>query len=151
MAFPCEVHESLKMTYTSSAFLRPPISLIAYLNIFSTYPYSSHMFDKGSKKRLYSSTSFIFWKDNHCCQEMLENKRSKGRPPASAHSSRRGQVESKKEQEGELTPFFTSGLEPSASLSASNHPRRYWQESQAPSWASSCTQKCLCCTRDPLR
>lgn len=70
MALPPEVHESLKTMHTSLAFLKPPISYIVHLTIFSTHPII--LFRR--KARKYYILKLIFCKNNHCHQEMQENR-----------------------------------------------------------------------------
>lgn len=119
MALPEEVHEFLKMTHTSSTFLKPPISLIAH-HICSQLTSIVLIYLQGKQEKI------IF---EHLVYVFREQLRDAGKQIVKMKASSicsfltEGTGGMRRVQEPELTPFFTLGLGP---LWASNHHRRHW-------------------------
>ena len=126
-------------------FLRTPMSPIAHLTIVSTYPIALTCFEKESKTTVYSRTYFLFWKDNHCCQEMLENKGLKWRTQHLLLPDGGGSWGGEGAGERAHCILYLGLGQPRP------EPPSIPEDNGVPSihWSSSLTQKCLCHTRGP--
>lgn len=136
------------MTHYSSAFLRPPVPLLAHLIIFSAYPIVLICLRERTRKGDIPAFSLCVERPPYC-QEVLENKWLKWDPSICSFLIQRAGGECRG-QERTLTPFLTLGLGPSASLWVSNHLKKVL-ESWAPSGPPA-KRKCLCYyTQEPLK
>lgn len=142
MALPEEVHEFLKMTHTSSAFLKPPISLIAH-HICSQLTSIVLIYLQGKQEKI------IF---EHLVYVFREQLRDAGKQIVKMKASSicsfltEGTGGMRRVQEPELTPFFTwaSGLsEPPTITEGTGVMDTFLVSSQM--------QEYLCYTHEPLK